>query len=59
MKEAKALAGREGITLRALERQLRRARLNELEAHHAAGYAEQPPLPGEFDAWLNQQDWGG
>jgi len=42
----------------ALEAELRRARVAELEARHAAGYAGQPPLPGEFDAWLDQQDWG-
>jgi len=43
----------------ALEAELRRDRINALEARHAAGYAAQPPLPGEFDAWLDQQDWGG
>jgi len=42
----------------ALEAEIRRARVNELEARHTAGYAEQPPLPGEFEAWLDQQDWG-
>ena len=24
----------------------------------AEGYARKPVEPGEFDAWLNQQDWG-
>jgi metal-responsive CopG/Arc/MetJ family transcriptional regulator len=43
----------------ALEAELRRARVGELEARHAAGYAAQPTLPREFDAWLDQQDWGG
>ncbi len=42
-----------------LEAELRRERINELEARHAAGYAAQPPMPGEFDVWPEQQDWGG
>jgi metal-responsive CopG/Arc/MetJ family transcriptional regulator len=42
----------------ALEAELRRASVSELEARHAAGYAGQAPLPGEFDVWRDQQDWG-
>jgi metal-responsive CopG/Arc/MetJ family transcriptional regulator len=42
----------------ALEAELRRERVSELEARHAAGYAEHPHLPGELSPWLDQQDWG-
>jgi hypothetical protein len=42
----------------ALEAELRRARVRDLEARHASGYARRPAAPGEFDAWIDQQDWG-
>jgi metal-responsive CopG/Arc/MetJ family transcriptional regulator len=42
----------------ALEAELRRERVGELEARHIGGYANHPTLPGEFDLWLEQQDWG-
>jgi dihydrofolate reductase len=32
--------------------------INEPEARHSAGYARLPAAPGEFDAWIDQQDWG-
>jgi metal-responsive CopG/Arc/MetJ family transcriptional regulator len=43
----------------ALEAELRRERVSELETQHANGYAAQPPKKGEFDGWQEQQDWGG
>ncbi len=43
----------------ALEAELRRERIKELESRHAAGYTEHPPRPAEFSPWLDQQDWGG
>jgi metal-responsive CopG/Arc/MetJ family transcriptional regulator len=49
---------RSALIRTALEAELRRARVNELEARHAAGYLGQPTSPGEFDAWLDQQEWG-
>ena len=49
---------RSALIRAALEAELRRERINELEANHAAGYAAKPVLSGEFDAWLDQQDWG-
>jgi len=49
---------RSALIRSALEAELRRERINELEARHAAGYIEKPPQPGELDAWLGQQDWG-
>jgi hypothetical protein len=42
----------------ALEAELRRERINDLEARHSDGYARLPAAPGEFDAWIDQQDWG-
>jgi metal-responsive CopG/Arc/MetJ family transcriptional regulator len=42
----------------ALEAEIRRTRTREEEARHAEGYARKPVVPGEFDAWFNEQDWG-
>ncbi len=42
----------------ALEAEIRRQRIREDEARHAEGYARKPVAPGEFDAWVNEQDWG-
>ena len=42
----------------ALEAKIRRERIREEEVRHAEGYTRKPVEPGEFDVWLNQQDWG-
>ena len=42
----------------ALEAEIRRQRTREDEARHAEGYARKPVAPGEFDIWVNEQDWG-
>ena len=42
----------------ALEAELRRDRIREGEICHAEGYARKPVVPGEFDVWLSEQDWG-
>lgn len=42
----------------ALEAEIRRQRIRENEMRHAEGYARVPVRPGEFDVWLNEQDWG-
>ncbi len=42
----------------ALEAEIRRTRIREEEARHAEGYARKPVAPGEFDVWVNEQDWG-
>jgi metal-responsive CopG/Arc/MetJ family transcriptional regulator len=42
----------------ALEAEIRRQRIHEDEARHAEGYARKPVAPGEFDVWVNEQDWG-
>ena len=42
----------------ALQAELRRQRIREDEIRHAEGYARAPAAPGEFDVWLNEQDWG-
>jgi metal-responsive CopG/Arc/MetJ family transcriptional regulator len=28
------------------------------EAQHRAGYAKSPAIPGEFDIWESEQNWG-
>ena len=42
----------------ALKAEIRRQRIREDETRHAEGCARQPVLSGEFDVWLNEQDWG-
>ncbi len=42
----------------ALEAEIRRQRIREDEARHAEGYARKPVASGEFDVWVNEQDWG-
>jgi len=42
----------------ALEAEIRRQRIRENEMRRAEGYARVPVKPGEFDVWLNEQDWG-
>jgi metal-responsive CopG/Arc/MetJ family transcriptional regulator len=42
----------------ALEAELRRQRICDAETRHAEGYSRKPVVPGEFDVWLSEQDWG-
>jgi Arc/MetJ-type ribon-helix-helix transcriptional regulator len=42
----------------ALEAEIRRTFIREKEAQHAAGYSNKPIVPGEFDVWAEEQDWG-
>jgi metal-responsive CopG/Arc/MetJ family transcriptional regulator len=42
----------------ALEAEIRRQRIREEEARHTEGYTQKPVAPGEFDVWVNEQDWG-
>ena len=42
----------------ALAGEIRRQNIREQEARHAEGYARKPVARGEFDVWLNEQDWG-
>jgi predicted transcriptional regulator len=42
----------------ALEAEIRRQRVREEEARHIEGYARKPVTPGEFDVWVDEQDWG-
>ncbi len=42
----------------ALEAEIRRQRTREDEVRHATGYARKPVALGEFDSWVNEQDWG-
>ncbi|MDE2347853.1 MAG: ribbon-helix-helix protein, CopG family [Gammaproteobacteria bacterium] len=49
---------RSAFIRQALEAELRRQRVRADEARHSDGYARQPVVPGEFDVWLGEQDWG-
>jgi metal-responsive CopG/Arc/MetJ family transcriptional regulator len=49
---------RSALIRAALEAELRRERVKDLEERHAGGYARQPAAPGEFDTWIGKQDWG-
>jgi metal-responsive CopG/Arc/MetJ family transcriptional regulator len=42
----------------ALEAKIERERIRDNELRHADGYAQYPVASGEFDVWLNEQDWG-
>lgn len=42
----------------ALKAEIRRQRIREEETRQAEGYARHPVVPGEFDVWLSEQDWG-
>jgi predicted transcriptional regulator len=42
----------------ALEAEIRRQKIREEEARHIEGYARKPVTPGEFDVWIDEQDWG-
>ena len=42
----------------ALEAEIRRQRIHDEEARHVRGYLRHPVVPGEFDVWLDEQDWG-
>ena len=41
----------------ALEAAIRRQRIQDEEARHVRGYLRHPVVPGEFDVWLDEQDW--
>jgi metal-responsive CopG/Arc/MetJ family transcriptional regulator len=49
---------RSALIRTALEAELRRERVRELEAQHIAGYQRQSVTSGEFDRWIGEQDWG-
>jgi metal-responsive CopG/Arc/MetJ family transcriptional regulator len=52
------MTNRSAFIRQALEAEIRRQRVREDEARHAEGYARNPVAPGEFNAWLKEQDWG-
>lgn len=41
----------------AIEAEIRHQHLRHEEARHARDYPRKPVAPGEFDVWLNEQDW--
>jgi metal-responsive CopG/Arc/MetJ family transcriptional regulator len=42
----------------ALQAAIRREKISEAESRHSAGYVRQPVAAGEFDLWIDDQDWG-
>jgi metal-responsive CopG/Arc/MetJ family transcriptional regulator len=42
----------------ALEAEIKRQQIREDEIRHSEGYIRKPVRPGEFDVWVNEQDWG-
>lgn len=42
----------------ALQLALRHHAILEQERQHAQGYARHPVMPGEFDLWAAEQNWG-
>jgi metal-responsive CopG/Arc/MetJ family transcriptional regulator len=42
----------------ALEAEIKRQQIRENEIRHSGGYTRKPVSPGEFDVWVNEQDWG-
>ncbi len=42
----------------ALEAEIKRHRMQEDEDRHAQGYLKNPVVPGEFDIWQDEHDWG-
>ena len=49
---------RSALIREALEAELVRESVQSEEARHAAGYARRPIKAGEFDRWMDEQDWG-
>ena len=41
----------------ALEAEIRRQRIHDEAAHHVHGCLRHPVVPGEFDVWMDEQDW--
>jgi metal-responsive CopG/Arc/MetJ family transcriptional regulator len=49
---------RSAFIRRALELALRELKVANLERRQIAGYQVRPVIPGEFDAWQDEQAWG-
>ena len=49
---------RSAFIRQALQAEIRRQHIRDEERRHADGYARKPVVPGEFDVWLQEQDWG-
>lgn len=41
----------------AIEAEIKRDRVREMETRHVQGYAAKPVEPGEFDVWTSEQAW--
>jgi metal-responsive CopG/Arc/MetJ family transcriptional regulator len=49
---------RSALIRQALESELNRESVRALEDRQRAGYERHPVVAGEFDVWLEEQDWG-
>ncbi|MGB6452709.1 MAG: ribbon-helix-helix protein, CopG family [Steroidobacteraceae bacterium] len=49
---------RSAFIRQALQAEIRRQNIRDEENRHAEGYARKPVVAGEFDVWLQEQDWG-
>lgn len=49
---------RSALIREVLEAELRRERTLAEETRHTEGYVRRPVQSGEFDVWLDEQDWG-
>ncbi|MGA7538381.1 MAG: ribbon-helix-helix protein, CopG family [Steroidobacteraceae bacterium] len=48
---------RSAFIRQALEGEIRRQHIRDEETRHVKGYTRKPVVPGEFDVWLNEQEW--
>lgn len=48
---------RSALIRQVLAAEIRREGVREHECRYAQGYARRPVVPGEFDVWVNEQDW--
>lgn len=48
---------RSAFIRQSLEKTLQQLRIAELEKKHIEGYLRHPVEPGEFDVWIDEQDW--
>ena len=49
---------RSAFIRQALKAEIRRQRVREQEVRLIEGYARKSVAPGEFDVWVDEQDWG-
>jgi metal-responsive CopG/Arc/MetJ family transcriptional regulator len=48
---------RSAFIRQSLEKSIQQLKIEELERKQIEGYLRHPVQPGEFDAWIDEQDW--